>query len=526
MRPTSGKQIIADFFDNFEVDYVFGNPGTTEATFLDLVSTSRRCQFILGLHESTAVGIAAGYALKSGKPAVVNIHTYPGLANAMCNMFNSYASGIPMVVIAGQQNRHHLVHRPILSGELTELASTASVSQYQVERVGDMSTILQRSYMEASEAKAPSFVSIPMEVYQDETDNAEFKKTKVLMPECATEIERVAECIRAAKGSVAIVADSEALWAEGLKRPLRLLSEGADADLYLAPFPVVTMVDVTSPKYKGLLPLMSDGANAALSRYDVIVLLGEKIQSFLYVDKPTIPRGKTLVQFSSGNTIVRYDRPAEFVVRGDITANVRALLRALGLENTSPLPDRKEQQVTPSILASMLKAIPRETPVVIEGSSHGSREEAMVMSLNFREVYSEPRGGGLGLAMPLAVGVALHSKKPSVCVAGDGGSLYSIHAIWTAARYRIPVVFLCVVNNEYQILKQLWKKQVPESTEAQYRLIMDFNDPPINIGEIAKGFGAIVHHATKDNCSDLVQQALQHPGPTFITLPDDRRYTE
>lgn len=110
----SGKQILKDFFDVFDIEYVFGNPGTTETTFLDVVAQSDNCKYILGLHESVATGIAAGYALESGKPSVLNIHTYPGLANAMSNMFNAYAAGIPLFVIAGQQNRSHLIHAYII----------------------------------------------------------------------------------------------------------------------------------------------------------------------------------------------------------------------------------------------------------------------------------------------------------------------------------------------------------------------------------------------------------------------------
>jgi benzoylformate decarboxylase len=35
-----------------------------------------------------------------------------------------------------------------------------------------------------------------------------------------------------------------------------------------------------------------------------------------------------------------------------------------------------------------------------------------------------------------------------------GGAQFSIHSIWSAARYRIPVVFVCFVNREYRSLKE------------------------------------------------------------------------
>jgi benzoylformate decarboxylase len=80
----------------------------------------------------------------------------------------------------------------------------------------------------------------------------------------------------------------------------------------------------------------------------------------------------------------------------------------------------------------------------------------MAVRLGFRNVHFSPRGGGLGWAMPLGVGIGLATGKPAVCFVGDGGSLFSIHALWTAASYAIPSIFVCFVNNEYRLLKDLW----------------------------------------------------------------------
>lgn len=63
-----------------------------------------KATYILALHESSSVGIAAGYALMTGKPAVVSLHTYPGLANGMFNMRNALMAGVPLLVVNGQQD--------------------------------------------------------------------------------------------------------------------------------------------------------------------------------------------------------------------------------------------------------------------------------------------------------------------------------------------------------------------------------------------------------------------------------------
>ena len=60
---------------------IFGNPGSTEIPFL--TDLPPEFEFVLALHEGSVVGIASGYALATGEPAFVNLHTAPGLGNAI-----------------------------------------------------------------------------------------------------------------------------------------------------------------------------------------------------------------------------------------------------------------------------------------------------------------------------------------------------------------------------------------------------------------------------------------------------------
>ena len=73
----TGAELVQDFLANYDIKYVFGNPGTTETTFLAALADTD-VTYMLSLHESSAVGIGAGYALTTGKPSVVSLHTFPG----------------------------------------------------------------------------------------------------------------------------------------------------------------------------------------------------------------------------------------------------------------------------------------------------------------------------------------------------------------------------------------------------------------------------------------------------------------
>src|ERR671929_544415 len=85
---------------------VFGNPGSTELPFLKDFPDD--FTYILGLHEATALGMAEGYAQGTGRAALVNLHTAPGLGNAMGALVTAYHNKTPLLVTAGQQDRRHV----------------------------------------------------------------------------------------------------------------------------------------------------------------------------------------------------------------------------------------------------------------------------------------------------------------------------------------------------------------------------------------------------------------------------------
>jgi benzoylformate decarboxylase len=140
---------------------MFGNPGSTEETFLK----DFPCDFtyILALQEASVVAIADGFAQATRKPALVNLHTAAGLGNAMGSLVAAYQGGTPLVVTAGQQTREMLVHDPYLSNIDATLMPRPWVKwSYQPARPQDVPAALMRAYAIAQQPPAgPVFVSLP-----------------------------------------------------------------------------------------------------------------------------------------------------------------------------------------------------------------------------------------------------------------------------------------------------------------------------------------------------------------------------
>src|SRR5215213_2644789 len=92
---------------------MFGNPGSTELPMLKDFPADFR--YVLGLQEAVVAGMADGFASVSKRPALVNLHTGPGVGNAMGALLNAAANRTPLIVTAGQQTRSMLTMEALLT---------------------------------------------------------------------------------------------------------------------------------------------------------------------------------------------------------------------------------------------------------------------------------------------------------------------------------------------------------------------------------------------------------------------------
>jgi benzoylformate decarboxylase len=104
--------------------------------------------------------------------------------------------------------------------------------------------------------------------------------------------------------------------------------------------------------------------------------------------------------------------------------------------------------------------------------------------------YLFNKGGSLGYGAPTAVGYKLARKDRQVlCAIGDGSLLYSIQALWSAARYRLGVVFVVFNNSSYAILKGGLMAYQGAAVERNLYPGMDITEPEIDFVKMAESMG-------------------------------------
>jgi benzoylformate decarboxylase len=136
--------------------------------------------------------------------------------------------------------------------------------------------------------------------------------------------------------------------------------------------------------------------------------------------------------------------------------------------------------------------------------------------------YFLTRGGSLGVGFPGAIGVTVANPgKTVIGFSGDGGSMYTIQALWTAARHNIGTKFVVCNNGSYHLLQlnieQFWKEQGIKAHD--YPLSFDLSAPPIKFADLAQAMHVPAVRVEKPwEIGPAIKQMLATPGPFLIDL--------
>jgi benzoylformate decarboxylase len=175
----------------------------------------------------------------------------------------------------------------------------------------------------------------------------------------------------------------------------------------------------------------------------------------------------------------------------------------------------------PRFMADLEAALPADA-IVVDESITASIDLARTLSLERPGDYFGARGGGIGQALPGALGVKLaHPRRPVVAVSGDGSAMYSIQALWTAAHHDLAVVFVILDNREYRILKHnmdTYRHRFGVRSERPY-VHMDLAKPDLSFVDIARGLGVPASRVTKPgDLGPALAGALGAGGPYLLDV--------
>jgi benzoylformate decarboxylase len=537
-----------------DVDYLFGNPGTTELPFLDALDGSG-LTYVVALQEATAAAAADGYAQASGRLGVVNLHVAPGLANALSILHNASRAKTPLLVTAGQQDTRLLLDAPILAGDMVKMTEGLTKWSYELRHAGEAPSALRRAiHLALTPPTGPVFLSLPMDLMTEPCDDAGGAPGPVAArpaPEPEA-IARAASLLARAKAPAIVAGDGVAR--AGAQAELVALAETLGAAVHGEPIHRRLSFPGDHPLWRGGLYPTATAAAKALERFDALLIVGASVFTWLF-HAPGSP-------FRADHTTVQVDDDPREIGRSypvtlGIVAGVRAALgdlqeavakrqddaaRAGARERAATLRRARDEHarrvaaaadaaadrvpIAPEYLMRTLATLLPPDALVVDESASSLPHVLRHLPFRAGSDFFGSKTGTLGWGMGAALGVQLaHPRRKVVATIGDGSVMYAPQALWTAAHYTLPVTYVVANNASYAILKSgMLTFGLPNAKRGVFPG-MDLVSPEIDYLALARSMGVLAERVAKPAAlRDALARALAHAGPALVDVAIDRGF--
>jgi benzoylformate decarboxylase len=425
----------------------------------------------------------------------------------------------------------------------------------QVERLKDLPTLVHRAAKTAlAPPTGPVFLALPGDILKSDGDIDLLQPTRVA-PRVRGDLDAVhAAADLLAKAERPVIIAGDAVAQSRAHKELAALAELIGAPVYTEFVPNTASFPSSHPLYRGSMTRSQAGVREVLDRHDLLFSVGGDMFTWSLPSKiEPMPPGMPLIHLDTDPWQIGKSYPAEVGILGDpkatlpdITAAIRermsASAKAAASTRLRSATDaiKAEREVfrakaravagkTPVQPLALLEAIGAMLPknaVVIEevlSSAPGARS---LINSDDEQSFFALRGGGIGWGLPAAIGAKLAlPDRPVVALIGDGSAMYTIQALWTAAHYKLPVIWVIFNNTSYRILKQRLVAMRGLAEQADNFVGMELTDPAIDFVGLARSLGIEAQRAkTVKDTTDLIAKALKDGTALLIDVDMERNY--
>jgi acetolactate synthase-1/2/3 large subunit len=466
------------------IENIYVNAGTDFAPLAEAYAVNgagsnvRLPEPVLCAHEGVAVGMAHGAYLVSGRPQAVMFHVSVGTANAICAVANAARDNVPLLVSAGRT--------PLLESGMTgardtmihwaqEMYDQAGMLRefvkwdYELKNGRQVNQVVDRALgLAQTEPKGPVYLTLPREVLAEP------------MPEPADASARTARPALGLPDSAALTALAQR-FAEADFPLIVTSAAGSDRD-------AVDLLDEVSRRFGiGVAETSPRYLNLPFDRPMHVGSAGQKLYDavdavlFLECDVPWIsaqmrPRGDAFIAQAGVDPLFsRYpmrSHRSDLTIAGAPSAVLRGLLAAL---EETPVVDLqgRQQRIGARAIEVQSAAVKRRElaheasgPITKEFVSIAVGEALQPEAIVFNEYWGAPEhlrrslpgsyfflppAGGLGWALPAALGARHATDGTAVALVGDGAYLFANPAAChhAAAKHGLPVLTVIANNSSW-----------------------------------------------------------------------------
>ena len=518
MTRMTGKRALMEMLRAEGVEYIFGNPGTSEGPILDELENFPDIRYMLAVQEGAAMGMADAYARYRNEPAFVNLHIETGLANGVSLLANAAEGNTPLVLTSANKDIRKLAEGRT---DLVEMVSQFCKWSAEVTHPEQVPGVLRRAFNEAkTPPMGPVYVAFSANALDDEADVeiVPSHRTYTRTAPDAAAVDEAASILAEAESPVLIVGDRVGQ-SGGADSAVRL-AETLGAGVYASYFSQVNF-PTSHPQYLGLASPGMPAGKSLLKDADAVIAVGTPVfPGYFYFSGRVLEPSVKLIHIDSDVTQIGRTEPTDVGIVADPRTAMSALTDALearmsgadreaAIGRAASVADQKAAQktdwaarlnarseISPMSTERMMTEIAAALPsdaILVDDSV--TTRASIFGALDFDEPGSllGITGGALGWGMGGTLGTKLaNPDRPVVGIIGDGSAMMTVQALWTAANSDIPVVYVICNNGAYRVLKlnmNLYQSEIlgRDNPESEY-IAMDFATP-FDIAAVAEAMG-------------------------------------
>jgi thiamine pyrophosphate-dependent acetolactate synthase large subunit-like protein len=529
-----GSDAVAEVLRRLGIEFIALVPGSSYRYLHDSLVNylgNQRPQLLLTLHEEHAVAIAHGYAKVTEQPMAVALHSNVGLMHASMAIFNAWCDRLPMLILGATGPVDTTRRRPWIDWIHTARDQGALVRSFTkwddqpVSPEAAVEAVVRAWQIARRPPQGPTHVCLPVEVQEQRLDESfslpdlsRFTSSERSYPD-PEGLATAARLLRSARNPVIMVGRVSRRceeWDKRVKLAERLNARVITDSKTAAAFPTSHRLHYGVPQ----LLLSSESANL-LQSADIILSLNwiDLAGALKTAFGSTSPDARIIhvsvdaLNHNGWSMDYMGLPPVDIGILAEPDAILSPLLAALGIPSEDNLAGAVErdgvalrrqpanrpasgpsQQMNLRQVADCLGAVLGDrkislirTPLSWPGESYDFRGPLDYLGYD--------GGAGIGSGPGMAVGAALalrHSEYLPVAVLGDGDYLMGVTALWTAVRYRLPLLVIVANNRSY------YNDEVHQQTVARLRGRRPENkwigqkiiEPNLDIAAMARAQGA------------------------------------
>jgi thiamine pyrophosphate-dependent acetolactate synthase large subunit-like protein len=531
-RMAWNSDVPAEMLRRLGIKYISLNPGASYRGFHDSMVNylgNSDPQMLLCLHEDHALSIAHGYAQVTEEPMAACVHSNVGLLHGLMGTFNAWCDRAPIILMGATGPVDAPLRRPWIDWIHTAKDQGALLRNFtkwdDEPRSAEamVEAMLRANIIARTAPKGPVYICLDAGLQEEELTKPvtipDMSRFEVPDGPRASEavVTEAADLLAGAKQPVILVgrvSRREDDWARRVKLA-EMLGARVITDIKTsASFPTNHGLHVGPPSN-----WVRDESKTALENADAILALDwiDLAGTFKAMGVGYAVKGKvincTVDQYVhngwsmdhfglAASDVTVLSEPDTFV--GQLLAAVEDKLGGKAKWDGKPMPGALGPEVTEIDKDAGDAISPRDIAIALNAVKAGRKITLTRVNLGWAgdayhfthplDYLGNDGGGGLGSGAGNAIGAGLallDSDRIPVAVLGDGDFMQGGTALWTAAHYKIPVLFI-ISNNRSNFNDEVHQEAVANqrARPKENRWIgQRIDDPAIDLAGFARSQG-------------------------------------